>query len=180
MLTYFQGAILGALIHKIKHVQYQLIVGIAVQTLFTALFALITPDTIPMALVFQCLANIPFAWITLNCYITASLHVPQRDLGLALGLIGTFRFLVCLTSQGIFLAESSWRSLGPSFETCADPRNLTGRRNWYDNLRDHTKQQVCNLDPVPGHGSGGSSWLPDCQDTGSHHRHLSRHNIHPV
>jgi len=76
-----------------KKVQYQLVVGIAVQTLFTGLFALITPDTIPMALVFQLIADFPFAWITLACYITAGLHVPQREIGLALGLIGTFRFL---------------------------------------------------------------------------------------
>ena len=87
------GVILGALIARLNHVQWQLFVGIACQTLFNPLFALITPDTIPMALVFQCLANLPFAWITLACYVTASLHVPQRDLGLALGLIGTFRFL---------------------------------------------------------------------------------------
>lgn len=87
------GVFLGGLIHKIKHVQWQLVVGIACQTLFTALQALITPDTIPMGMVFQCLANIPFAWITLACYVTAGLHIPQRDLGLALGLIGTFRFL---------------------------------------------------------------------------------------
>ena len=87
------GVILGSLIARLKKVHLQLFVGIFFQTLFTALFALITPDTIPMALVFQCLANLPFAWITLACYVTASLHVPQRDLGLALGLIGTFRFL---------------------------------------------------------------------------------------
>jgi len=36
---------------------------------------------------------LPFGWITLNCYTTASLHVPQRDLGVAIGLIGTFRSL---------------------------------------------------------------------------------------
>jgi hypothetical protein len=30
-------------------------------------------------------------WITLNCYTAASLNVPQRDLGVAIGLIGTFR-----------------------------------------------------------------------------------------
>lgn len=87
------GVFLGALIARFKKVHIQLFIGIFFQTLFTALFALITPDTIPMALVFQLLANLPFAWITLACYVTASLHVPQRDLGLALGLIGTFRFL---------------------------------------------------------------------------------------
>jgi len=33
----------------------------------------------------------PFGWITLNCYTAASLNVPQKDLGVAIGLIGTFR-----------------------------------------------------------------------------------------
>lgn len=65
------GVILGSLIAKLKHVHWQLFIGIAAQTLFTALFALITPDTIPMALVFQCLANLPFAWITLACYASS-------------------------------------------------------------------------------------------------------------
>ncbi|KAF2110188.1 fungal trichothecene efflux pump-domain-containing protein [Lophiotrema nucula] len=87
------GTILGALIYKIKHIPYQLAVGIAIQTLFTALFAILTPNRVAAGLVFQFFANLPFAWITLLCYVTASLHVPQRDLGLALGLIGTFRFL---------------------------------------------------------------------------------------
>jgi len=64
-----------------------------VQTIFTALFALLTPDRVGMALAFQLLANFPFAWITLCCYVSAGLNVPQRDLGLALGLVGTFRFL---------------------------------------------------------------------------------------
>ncbi|KAF5008572.1 hypothetical protein F66182_15639 [Fusarium sp. NRRL 66182] len=44
-------------------------------------------------LVFQFFANIPFAWLTTCCYLTASIHVPQRNIGLALGLLGTFRFL---------------------------------------------------------------------------------------
>jgi MFS family permease len=87
------GVFLGGMIHKIKYVHLQLAVGIAVQTIFTALLALSTPDNLPMALVFQLFANIPFAWITLCCYVTASLHVSHRDLGLGLGLIGTFRFL---------------------------------------------------------------------------------------
>jgi MFS family permease len=87
------GTILGVLIYKMKRVPAQIAVDIAVQTLFVALFALLKPDTLAMALVFQLIANFPFAWITLLCYVTAGLHVPQRDLGLALGLIGTFRFL---------------------------------------------------------------------------------------
>ena len=36
---------------------------------------------------------LPFGWITLLCYTTASVNVPQKDLGVAIGLIGTFRSL---------------------------------------------------------------------------------------
>lgn len=39
----------------------------------------------------QFFAMFPFGWITLNCYTAASLNVPQRDLGVAIGLIGAFR-----------------------------------------------------------------------------------------
>jgi hypothetical protein len=37
------------------------------------------------------LVLVRLGWITLNCYTTASLNVPQRDLGVAIGLVGTFR-----------------------------------------------------------------------------------------
>jgi len=63
------------------------------QTLFFGLAALITPYNINWVMAVQFLAMLPFGWITLNCYTTASLHVPQRDLGVAIGLIGTFRSL---------------------------------------------------------------------------------------
>lgn len=61
------------------------------QTLFFGLAALITPHNLSWLQAVQFLAMLPFGWITLNCYTTASLHVPQRDLGVAIGLIGTFR-----------------------------------------------------------------------------------------
>lgn len=61
------------------------------QTLFFGLAALITPTNINWLMAVQFLAMFPFGWITLNCYTAASLNVPQRDLGIAIGLIGTFR-----------------------------------------------------------------------------------------
>jgi hypothetical protein len=61
------------------------------QTLFFGLSALITPTNLNWLMAAQFLAMFPFGWITLNCYTTASLNVPQRDLGVAIGLIGTFR-----------------------------------------------------------------------------------------
>ncbi|KAL2846491.1 fungal trichothecene efflux pump [Aspergillus pseudodeflectus] len=96
------GVLLGGLIPKIKHVHYQLVAGVAVQTLFTALQAICGPGDVATLLVFQFLANLPFAWITLACYVTASLHVAHADLGLALGLIGTFRFLGSAVGTTVF------------------------------------------------------------------------------
>ncbi|KAK6365118.1 hypothetical protein LTS17_011596 [Exophiala oligosperma] len=87
------GVIIPGLVHYIKHVHYQLTFSVFMQTLFFGLAALITPHNINWVMAVQFLAMLPFGWITLNCYTTASLHVPQRDLGVAIGLIGTFRSL---------------------------------------------------------------------------------------
>jgi hypothetical protein len=83
--------IIPAFVHYIKYVHYQLTFAVFMQTLFFGLAALITPTNINWLMAVQFLAMLPFAWITLACYTTASLHVPQRDLGIAIGLIGTFR-----------------------------------------------------------------------------------------
>ncbi|KAF1965332.1 MFS general substrate transporter [Bimuria novae-zelandiae CBS 107.79] len=85
------GCLVPALIHYIRHVHYQLTFAVFMQTLFFGLAALITPTNIDWLMACQFLAMFPFGWITLNCYTTASLNVPQRDLGVAIGLIGTFR-----------------------------------------------------------------------------------------
>ncbi|KAK6364744.1 hypothetical protein LTS17_011849 [Exophiala oligosperma] len=96
------GVILGGLIARMKRVQWQLFTGVLLQTICVALFALLTPDRLSAAIVLQFFANLPFAWITLACYIIAGLNAPQRDLGLALGLIGTFRFLGAAVGTTIF------------------------------------------------------------------------------
>ncbi|KAF2710787.1 MFS general substrate transporter [Pleomassaria siparia CBS 279.74] len=87
------GVIIPALVHYIRHVQYQLTFAVFMQTLFFGLAALITPTNLNWLMAVQFLAMLPFGWITLNCYTAASLNVPQRDLGVAIGLIGTFRSL---------------------------------------------------------------------------------------
>lgn len=60
------------------------------QTLFSGLAASITPNNLNWLVACQSSAMLPFGWITLNCYTAASLNVPQEDLGVAIGLIGTF------------------------------------------------------------------------------------------
>lgn len=85
------GVLIPALVHYIKYVQYQLTFAVFMQTLFFGLAALCTPTNLNWLMAVQFLAMLPFGWITLNCYTAASLNVPQRDLGVAIGLIGTFR-----------------------------------------------------------------------------------------
>ncbi|KAK5733992.1 hypothetical protein LTR17_009263 [Elasticomyces elasticus] len=85
------GVFVPALVSYIKHVNYQLIGAVFMQTLFFGLAATITPNNINWLMACQFLAMFAFGWITLNCYTTASLNVPQKDLGVAIGLIGTFR-----------------------------------------------------------------------------------------
>lgn len=84
---------MGALVHKLKHVNIQLMVAVAIQMLFLALSSLDTTHTRSMALAFHFFVTIPFAWVTVACYVTASLHIPQKDLGIAFGSIGAFRYL---------------------------------------------------------------------------------------
>lgn len=96
------GTVLGGLLFKIKHVHWQIMTAVAIQSIFTALMALITPDRIAMGVVFQAFTNIPFGWILIACYVTCGLHIPQRDIGLAYGLIGGVRFLGGAIGTAIF------------------------------------------------------------------------------
>ncbi|KAL2847856.1 fungal trichothecene efflux pump [Aspergillus pseudoustus] len=114
------GVLLGGLISKIRYVHYQLVVGVACQTVFTALQAICQPGGVAKLLVFQFFANLPFAWITLACYVTASLHVPHEDLGLALGLIGTFRFLGSAVGTTVFGQILNNRAAGSVSEHVGD------------------------------------------------------------
>lgn len=85
------GAILTLFMGKLGHLKLQLIILLVVQTLFFAIMAAIVPDNRAAWMAFQFFAIGPFALITLICYVLASLNVPLRHLGLASGLIGTFR-----------------------------------------------------------------------------------------
>lgn len=85
------GAVLTLFMGNIGHLKLQVIVLLVSQTLFTALLAVAVPDSRAAWMAFQFFAIGPFALITLVCYVIAGLDVPLRHLGLASGLIGTFR-----------------------------------------------------------------------------------------
>lgn len=76
---------------KVGHLKLQVIFFLVVQTVFVAAYAGVVPDNRTGWTAFQFFGMGPFALITLLCYVIAGLNVPLRHLGLASGLIGTFR-----------------------------------------------------------------------------------------
>ncbi|KAH8691682.1 putative siderophore iron transporter, partial [Talaromyces proteolyticus] len=91
--TFIGGFVLGSLAPKFKHFPLQLLIANAIQALGCGLLAIATPNRIPAGLIIQGIANAPFAWTLVLSYTTVGLHVPQRDIGLALGLLGASRYL---------------------------------------------------------------------------------------
>lgn len=85
------SAFMPAISHKIKHIKAQIILAIILQTVFVAAYSAAIPHHKAAWMALQIFGQGCFAYITLLCYFTASLHVPLRELGLAAGLIGTFR-----------------------------------------------------------------------------------------
>lgn len=61
------------------------------QTIFIAVLAAVIPGNKAAWMAFQFFAIGPFALITLICYVIAGLNVRLRHIGLASGLVGTFR-----------------------------------------------------------------------------------------
>jgi hypothetical protein len=96
------GALLGALVPRIKHIPLQLLAANAIQALGCGLLALVTPDRIAGGLVIQGIANISFPWVIVIGYSTVGLHVPQRDIGLSYGLLGAVRYLGGAVGSTIF------------------------------------------------------------------------------
>ena len=107
-----------------------------------------------MALVLQCLANLPFAWIALACYVTAGLHVPQCDRA----LLEPSAFWVEQSVQPS-LPQSSTRSppsphpdaLAQRWPTQLPTFSMRGPRNrhWsrYDQYSNQTRQRTSSLQP---------------------------------
>ncbi|RFU24960.1 hypothetical protein B7463_g11378, partial [Scytalidium lignicola] len=85
------GAILPSFIHRIKHIRMQIIVAVAIQTIFTACYAATIPGHKAAWMALQFFGASTFAWSTLCGYVTVGVNVPLSELGLATGIVGTFR-----------------------------------------------------------------------------------------
>ncbi|KAJ4246881.1 hypothetical protein NW762_013433 [Fusarium torreyae] len=125
------GVIGPALVGKIKRLKLQLIVTLVMQTTFTAALAgAVRNKTAWVAL--QSLAVGPFILAILICYLMVGLNMPLRHLGLATGLVGTFRSMGGSVGNAIFntiLQEVVRTDLGPKITAAAlqegfDPAGL--------------------------------------------------------
>ncbi|KAI1614687.1 fungal trichothecene efflux pump [Exophiala viscosa] len=116
------GWVIPSLAHKIKHLKWQLTTLLCFQTLFVALYAAVIPTNKAAWSAFQFFGQGCFAAITLISYIVAGLHIPQRQLGIATGLIGTFRSAggsVGITVFDTILSSTVNSRLGPQISEAA-------------------------------------------------------------
>lgn len=75
----------------IGHLKLIVIVGLSIQTIATACFAAVIPYNRAGWMALQFFGLGMFQVTTSVCYVIAGLNIPLRQLGLASGLIGTFR-----------------------------------------------------------------------------------------
>lgn len=85
------GWILPSLVHYIKHVRYQILVALLIQTVFTCAYAAVLPNNKTAWSAMQLFGQSCFAWVTSLAYVASGLFVPNEELGVSAGLLGTFR-----------------------------------------------------------------------------------------
>ncbi|KAJ1329838.1 Fungal trichothecene efflux pump (TRI12) [Microdochium nivale] len=85
------GWIMPTLVHKIKHIKAQFIVALLIQTVFTASYAAVVPHNKLGWTILPMFGQSCFTWLTVLSYVSSGLLVPQEDLGISAGVLGTFR-----------------------------------------------------------------------------------------
>lgn len=127
------GWILPSLVHKIKHVRLQIIFALIIQTVFTACYAAVVPNHRYAWMILQLFGQSCFTWVTSLAYVASGLFVPQEELGVSAGLIGTFRSAGGSVGNAIFSTIMNSiinKKLGPNIAGAAiahgfAPSNLT-------------------------------------------------------
>ncbi|KAM0339650.1 hypothetical protein ACHAPU_010832 [Fusarium lateritium] len=85
------GWIMPTLVHKIKHIRYQFSFALVLQTAFTASYATVIPHNRTGWMILPMFGQACFTWLTVLSYVSSGLLVPQEELGVSAGLMGTFR-----------------------------------------------------------------------------------------
>lgn len=88
----FTGVLAPLIAHKVGYIKWQLVIGMALQAIFIGVSAATVYPNQKLAYAFVPAIGVPmFVWVTILSYAIASLHVPHSNLGVAMGLLGTFR-----------------------------------------------------------------------------------------
>ncbi|KAK0388896.1 hypothetical protein NLU13_2473 [Sarocladium strictum] len=85
------GWIMPTLVHKIKHIRYQFLFALLMQTAFTASYAAVIPHNKTGWMILPMFGQSCFTWVTVLSYLASGLLVPQEELGVSAGLMGSFR-----------------------------------------------------------------------------------------
>jgi len=99
---FFGSTVIPGLLHLTRKPKFFIVAAIFLQTLFTGLYAYAIPDHLAAWVAFQFFGQGCFDWITTCALVNLSLHVKQSDLGLAVGLTGTFRSLGGSVGNAVF------------------------------------------------------------------------------
>ncbi|KAJ8117399.1 hypothetical protein OPT61_g1396 [Boeremia exigua] len=92
LITTVVGTIIPILAHKIGHIKWLYVSGMALQAIFLGASAGTVNPNNKWAWAFVPAFGVPmFTMVTILGYAIASLHVPHSQLGVAMGLLGTFR-----------------------------------------------------------------------------------------
>ena len=98
----FFGGLASLFIGKIKHLKAQIIVYMTIQTVFLAVYSVVVPYNKAAWMALQFFGMGVFPTITVLCYVIAGLNISIKHLGLASGLLGTFRSLGASVGNAIF------------------------------------------------------------------------------
>ncbi|KAM0269400.1 hypothetical protein ACHAQH_009773 [Verticillium albo-atrum] len=97
------GVIIPMLAHKIGHMKWLVVAGAGLQAVFIAASAATVNPNNKLAWAFVPAIGVPmFLLCTIVGYAVASLHVPHAHLGVAMGLLGTFRSAGGAVGNAIF------------------------------------------------------------------------------
>lgn len=85
------GWIMPSFVHILKHIKYQIIFALLMQAVFTGAYAAVLPTSRWGWSIMALFGQSCFTWVTTLAYVASGLFVPQQDLGVSAGLIGTVR-----------------------------------------------------------------------------------------
>ncbi|KAH6676998.1 fungal trichothecene efflux pump [Plectosphaerella plurivora] len=92
IISFIVSVLIPIFAHKIGHIKWQFVAGMTLQVIFLGASAATTNPNNKWAWAFVPGIGVPmFLMVTILGYAIASLHVPYTHLGVATGLLGTFR-----------------------------------------------------------------------------------------